>query len=68
MSNLAVALAIAVSYLDRRSGNSTEDDDIEVLEAVAAELQQILPDEKNAVVMALVHIGRADLIDGLGLR
>ena len=68
MSNLAVALAIVISYLDRRSATSTEDDDIQVLEAVAAELQQSPQDEKNEVVSALVRIGRADLIDGLGLR
>ncbi|MBB2727183.1 UNVERIFIED_ORG: hypothetical protein GGE13_005658 [Rhizobium etli] len=68
MSNLAVALAIVISYLDRRSATSTEDDDIQVLEAVAAELQQTPPDEKNEVVSALLRIGRADLIDGLGLR
>ncbi|MFL5011836.1 hypothetical protein N1937_04135 [Rhizobium sp. WSM4643] len=68
MRNLAAALAIATSYLDRRSATSTEDGDIEVLEAVAAELQQAPSDEKNALISALVHIGRADLIDGLGLK
>lgn len=68
MSNLAAALAIAISYLDRRSAASTEDDDIVVLEAIAAELQQTPPDENNVVISALVHVGRADLIDGLGLR
>ena len=68
MHNLAAALSIAISYLDRRSATSTEDDDIEVLEAVAAALQQAPSDEKDAVISALVRIGRADLIDGLGLN
>jgi hypothetical protein len=67
MNNLAAALAMAISYLDRRSATCTEDDDIEVLEAVAAELQQAPSEEKAAVISALVHIDRADLIDGLGL-
>jgi len=68
MHNLAAALAITPSYLDGRSSNSTEDDDVEVLEAVAAELQNAPSDEKNVVISALVHIGRADLVDGLGLN
>lgn len=68
MHNLATALAITLSYLDGRSSNSTEDDDVEVLEAAAAELQTAPSDEKNSVNSALVHIGRADLADGLGLN
>lgn len=67
MNNLAAALAIAISYLDRRSPSCTEDDDVEVLEAVTAELQQAPPDEKNAIVSALAQIGRAGLVEGLGL-
>lgn len=68
MHSLAAALAITISHLDGRSANSIEDDDVEVLEAVAAELQNSPSHEKNAVISALVHIGRADLIDGLGLK
>jgi hypothetical protein len=67
MNHLAAALAIAISYLDQRSPTATEDDDIEVLEALAAKLQQARSDEKDTIVAALVRIGRADLVDGLGL-
>jgi hypothetical protein len=67
MNHLAAALAIAICYLDQRSLTSTEDDDIEVLEALTAELQQAKSDEKDAIVAALTRIDRADLVDGLGL-
>ena len=66
MHNIAAALAIAISYLDRRPSTVSEDDDIETLEAIAAELRQASPNEKEELMAALVHIGRADLIDGLG--
>jgi hypothetical protein len=68
MDHLAAALAIVISYLDQRTPTSTEDDDIEVLEALTAELQQAPSDEKEAIIAALVRIGRADLVDGLGLN
>ena len=68
MHNLAAALAITLSYLDGHSSNSTEDDDVEILESVAAELQIATPDERNAVISALLHIRRNDLVDGLGLN
>jgi hypothetical protein len=67
MNHLAAALAIAISYLDQRSPTATEDDDIEVLEALAAKLQQARSDENDTIIAALVRIGRADLVDGLGL-
>ncbi|MBO9096852.1 MULTISPECIES: hypothetical protein [Rhizobium] len=66
MHNIAAALAIAISYLDRRPSTASEDDDIETVEAIAAELRQASPNERDELMAALVHIGRADLIDGLG--
>lgn len=67
MNKLSKALAIAISYLDNRNDNSTEDDDIQILESLAAELQAGSTEEIQAVKSALVSLGRSDLIEGLGL-
>lgn len=67
MLNLANALAIAVSYIDRRS-NSDADDDIRAIEAIAAELQLSTDEEKEVLKEALGRLGRHDLKEGLGLE
>lgn len=68
MRQLAVALAIAVSYLDTRSDDSTEDDDVSALEAVSAELFGASTEEKRAMIAALAGIDRVDLVNSLGLE
>lgn len=67
MRNLATALAISILYLDGRNNTFTEDDDVQALENIAAELQSASIEEKHAVISALVCLERNDLVAGLGL-
>lgn len=68
MQNLASALAAASSYLDSRTDAFTEDDDVAILESIAATLEAATEEEKHTFIVALTDIGRTDLVEGLGIE
>lgn len=68
MQHLANALAIAVDYLDRRTDAATDDDDVQVLEALSAELQDATCEERRALTLAFRAIGSSYLVESFALE
>jgi hypothetical protein len=67
MQNTATALLIAVQYIESRSQDGELDDDVAVLEAIAAELQEATEDEKTQLKLAAQRMGLSSLLDELGI-
>ncbi|MFL4471041.1 hypothetical protein ACERZ8_14540 [Tateyamaria armeniaca] len=67
MEDLAMAVAIAVKYIDSRSAEEDLDNDIRALEDLAVHLQSAGPEYQLAVSLALRKIGSEDLIEAIGL-
>ena len=67
MKHTSTALAIAVLYLENRDDNFSEDDDIRVLEEIAATLQDAPFEERNAITSAFEDLGQPERAEGLGL-
>lgn len=67
MTNLASALAIAISYIELRTEENTADDDVRALEDISAHLQDIGETELNALADAFMALGNPEFIESLGL-
>ena len=52
METIAKALVMAVQYIADRDENATDDDDVEMLEAIASVLQLVKDQERKALISA----------------
>jgi len=68
MRQLATALAILARHVDRRTDETTEDDDVVAMEAAASELGDASPDERAALIAALEEMGWDELVEALELQ
>ncbi|KEP71778.1 hypothetical protein DL1_01175 [Thioclava dalianensis] len=68
MEDLALAVAIAVKYIESRTAEEDLDNDIKALEEIAAHLQSAGHEYQLEVSLALSRIGSPDLIEALGLQ
>ncbi len=67
MKSTETALLIAVQYIESRSPDGEFDDDVAVMEAIAAELQSATEHEKKQLKLAAQEMGLSALLDELGL-
>lgn len=67
MKNTATALLIAVQYIESRPQDGELVDDVAVLEAIAAELQEATADEKAQLKLAAQRMGLSSLLNELGI-
>ena len=68
MEDLALAVAIAVKYIESRTPEEDLDNDVSALEEVAAHLQSADHEHQLAVSRALRKIGSPNLVEALGLN
>ncbi len=68
MENLAMALALAVKHIETREVESDYDNDISVLEDIAAHLQIAGRNSQIAVADAFKKLKAPELIEGIGLQ
>jgi len=67
MKDLGKALAIVLIYLDARSENFTEDDDIHALEDAMARMNEATDEERAALSAAFVELGKPEFVEYFGL-
>ncbi|WP_152615646.1 hypothetical protein [Leisingera sp. ANG-M1] len=67
MKSLSKALAVALAYLETRSENCTEDDDLRAMEDAAAYLNSATQEERAAMAEAFRELSKPELIEGFGL-
>ena len=68
MRNLSRALAVTLAYVETRTNDCTEDDDLRALENAGAFLDEATEDEREALAEAFEEIGKPKLIEGFGLN
>ena len=66
MSCLAELLAVAVIHIEQQASDNP-DQDIKVMESIAAGLAALAEDDREAFLQSLRAQGAEQLIDGLGL-
>ncbi len=66
VKHMAKALAVAIAYIDCRTNDFGEAEDIETLEALAAAFHGATTEERRSLACALMDEGRPDLLECLG--